>query len=337
MACMDLRHHGDREGRPGLVDLAVNVRTAAPPPWLSQAIAAGFADLGSYPDPSAATAAIAARHGRDPAEVLVTSGAAEAFVLVARAFTPHRPVAVHPSFTEPEAALTAAGHLVGRAIAAAPSFLLPDIDDDADLVVLGNPTNPTGVLHPCQSVRGLARGGRTLVVDEAFMDFVPGEPESLAGMSDVPGLLVVRSLTKMWGLAGLRIGYVLGEPDVIGRLREHQPLWAVSTPALSVAVACMSDEAIAAAGLAAQETANDREHLARQLRTVSGVTVSPGATANFLLLHTEDGPVLRDRLRGKGFALRRGDTFPGLGPDWTRVAVPSPDVADVFVAALKSA
>ncbi|MDX6257021.1 MAG: histidinol-phosphate aminotransferase [Frankiales bacterium] len=333
---MDLRHHGDREARPGLVDLAVNVRTAAPSPWLAAALAAGFADLRRYPDPAGATAAIAARHHRDPAEVLVTAGAAEAFVLIARAFTPHRPVAVHPSFTEPEAALTAAGHLVGRAIAAAPGFLLPDVDDEADLVVLGNPTNPTGVLHPRESVRALARTGRTLVVDEAFMDFVPGETESLAGMSDVPGLLVIRSLTKMWGLAGLRIGYVLAEPTVIDRLRDQQPLWAVSTPALHAAVACMPDEALAEATVAARETAAARDHLTGLLRTVPGVSVSPGASANFLLLHTADGVGFRDRLLDRGFAVRRGDTFPGLGPDWTRVAVPSPDVADAFVAAVKS-
>ncbi|MDX6211416.1 MAG: histidinol-phosphate aminotransferase [Frankiales bacterium] len=332
---MDLRHHGDREARPGLVDLAVNVRKAPMPAWLADALATGFADLRRYPDPAPATAAIAARHGRDPAEVLVTSGAAEAFVLIARAFTPHRPVAVHPSFTEPEAALTAAGHLVGRAIAAAPSFLLPDVDEDADLVVLGNPTNPTGVLHPREAVRALARIGRTLVVDEAFMDFVPGEPESVAGMSDVPGLLVVRSLTKMWGLAGLRIGYVLAGPAVVERLREQQPLWAVSTPALSAAVACMSDQALDEAAVAAQETTETREHLARQLRTVPGVMVVAGASANFLLLHTTDGTGFRNLLRDKGFAARRGATFPGLGADWTRVTVPSRSVADALVLALK--
>jgi histidinol-phosphate aminotransferase len=336
MVRMDLRHHGDREARPGLVDLAVNVRTAPQPAWLADALAAGFADLRGYPDPTQATAAIAARHGREPAEVLVTCGAAEAFVLIARTFTPHRPVAVHPSFTEPEAALSAAGHLVGRAIAAAPGFLLPDVDDEADLIVLGNPTNPTGVLHPRQAVRDLARPGRTLVVDEAFMDFVPGETESLAGIAGVPGLLVVRSLTKMWGLAGLRIGYVLAEPAVIERLRDQQPLWAVSTPALHAAVACMSDQAVAEATVAARETTAAREHLTSLLGTVPGVSVSPGASANFLLLHTADGVGFRDLLRGRGFAVRRGDTFPGLGPDWTRVTVPPRSVADALVAALKT-
>ena len=333
---MDLRHHGDREAEPGLVDLAVNVRRAPKPGWLAQALAAGFADLASYPDPARAVAAIAARHRRSPAEVLVTSGAAEAFVLLARALHPDLPVAVHPSFTEPEAALAAAGHQVLRALAAPPDFLLPHVPADADLVVLGNPTNPTGVLHPRQRLLDLARPGRTLVVDEAFMDFVPGEPESLAAISGVPGLVVIRSLTKMWGLAGLRIGYLLAEPAVIDALREQQPLWSVSTPALHTAVACMSDEAVTEAGHAAVQTAAHRAHLQQQLRTVPGLTLSPGATANFLLLHTDDGPGLRDRLRVNGFAARRGDTFPGLGPDWTRVTVPAPDVADALVRALRA-
>jgi histidinol-phosphate aminotransferase len=98
----------------------------------------------------------------------------------------------------------------------------------------------------------------------------------------------------------------------------------------------MSDEALAEAAVAALETAEAREHLARQLRTVPGVTVSAGPSANFLLLHTADGPGFRDRLRDKGFATRRGDTFPGLGPDWTRVTVPSLSVGNALVTALKS-
>ncbi len=326
---MDLRYHGDRDARPGLVDLAVNVRVAPMPGWLAKAIAGSVASLAGYPDPSAATAAIAARHGRSPDEVLVTSGAAEAFVLLARAFRPLRAVAVHPSFTEPEAALLAAGHQVDRAIASAPDFLLPSVEEDADFVVLGNPTNPTGVLHP--GVRALARPGRTLVVDEAFMDFVPGEPESLAASVDVPGLVVVRSLTKMWGLAGLRIGYVLAEPAIINRLRECQPLWSVSSPALAAAVACSSVEAVAEADLAARANEMARESFAARLATVPGVAVTPGARANFLLLQMSDR---REALAAKGFAVRRGDTFPGLGPDWTRVTVPSEQVATQVIAAL---
>ncbi|MCP2308091.1 histidinol-phosphate/aromatic aminotransferase/cobyric acid decarboxylase-like protein [Kitasatospora paracochleata] len=85
----DLRHHGDAEVRtPGLVDLAVNVRTGTPPDWLRERLAATLGDLAAYPDGTAARAAVAARHRRPVAEVLLTSGAAEAFVLLARVLRP---------------------------------------------------------------------------------------------------------------------------------------------------------------------------------------------------------------------------------------------------------
>ena len=120
---------------------------------------------------------------------------------------------MHPSFTEPEAALRAAGHPVERLQLAPPYQLDPGlVPDDADLVVVGNPTNPTGVVH--ERLAELCRPGRTTVVDEAFMDAIPGEPHSLASQR-LPGLVVVRSLTKTWALAGLRVGYLLAEPEVV--------------------------------------------------------------------------------------------------------------------------
>src|SRR5215470_13377867 len=101
----DLHHHGDREVGPGLIDLAVNVRDAPMPPWLERALRDSLADLSSYPDQSAALAAVARRHGRSATGVLLTAGAAQAFVLLARALRPVCAVVVHPQFTEPEAAL----------------------------------------------------------------------------------------------------------------------------------------------------------------------------------------------------------------------------------------
>src|SRR5262249_4165016 len=210
---MDLGFHGDAELAPGLVDLAVNVRTEPLPDWLAGPIAAALAELARYPDARPARAAVAARHRRPPEEVLLTAGAAQAFTLLSQApLGIRRPVVVHPQFTEPEAALAAAGHRVERALLAPPDFRFhPDVvPAGADLVVIGNPTNPASVAHPARAVAGLARPGRLLVVDEAFADTVPGEPDSLAGRRDLPGLLVLRSLTKTWGLAGLRIGYLLG-------------------------------------------------------------------------------------------------------------------------------
>jgi histidinol-phosphate aminotransferase len=333
-----LRFHGDSEVGAGLVDLAVNVRHAEMPPWLAEPVAASLADLARYPDARPATAAVAARHGRPDDEVLLTAGAAQAFTLLAHALRPRRAVVVHPQFTEPEAALLAAGHRVDRATLAAPGFALDPslVPADADLVVVGNPTNPTSVLHPVAVLAGLARPGRVLVVDEAFADTVPGEPASLASRRDLPGLVVVRSLTKTWGLAGLRVGYLLGPAELVALLATHAPLWSVSTPALAAALACASPRAVAAERAIASQLAVDRAHLVAALAAVPGVAVAGPPASSFVLVRVPDGRRVREALRERGFAVRRGETFPGLGPDWLRVAVRSHEVTDAFAAALSA-
>jgi histidinol-phosphate aminotransferase len=336
----DLRHHGDAEVRDegaALVDLAVNVRSGTPPLWLKERIADALEGLARYPDGRAARHAVAKRHGRPTDEVLLTAGAAEAFVLLARTVAPRRAVVVHPQFTEPEAALRNAGHAVERVLLdAADGFRLDPaaVPEDADLVVIGNPTNPTSVLHPADTVVQLARPGRLLVVDEAFMDAVPGEKESLAGRRDVQGLVVLRSLTKTWGLAGLRIGYVLADSQRVTVLERAQPLWPVSAPALAAAEACSAPAALAEAEEAAARIAEDRAYLLGRLGKLTCVEVASQAAGPFLLLRMPGAAAVREQLRASGFAVRRADTFPGLGPDWLRIAVRSRGISDAFVEVL---
>ncbi|MQA83684.1 MAG: threonine-phosphate decarboxylase [Streptosporangiales bacterium] len=334
---VDLGHHGDVEIAPGLVDLAVNVRPGAPPRWLAERLRAALDAVASYPDPAAARTAVARRHGRPSDDVLLTAGGAEAFVLLARALRPQRAAVVHPQFTEPEAALRASGHPVDRVVLAAEDgfrLAAEAVPEDADLVVVGNPTNPTSVLHPTRTLAALARPGRVLVVDEAFADCLPGERGSLAGRRDLPGLVVVRSLTKTWGLAGLRVGYLLAAPELVARLAEAQPLWPVSTPALVAVQACCGQGALAEAEAWARQLGEERTHLSESLAALGGVHVVPNARASFLLLRVPDGQHVRGALRDLGFAVRRGDTFPGLGPDWMRVAVRDRSTSDAFTAAL---
>lgn len=322
-----LRHHGDREATPGLVDLAVNVHPAPMPPWLRSAIAASVDDLARYPDPSRAEQALAAHHDREAADVLATSGAAEAFTLVARLRPWRRAVVVHPQFTEPDVALAAAGHAVHHVVLDGDFALDPDrVPDDADLVVVGNPTNPTGVRHPAAVLRRLTRPHRLLVVDEAFND---DGTESLAA-ERIPGVLVIRSLTKLWAIAGLRAGYVLGEPDTIAALRDLQPPWSVSTPAAAAMVACTTDEARAEARARTAQVAQWRAHLEDGLTGRGIAHVS--STAPFVLARPGTG--VHAALRARGFAVRRCDTFPGLDDSWVRIAVRPPDVSAALLDAL---
>jgi histidinol-phosphate aminotransferase len=286
---------------------------------------------------------VARRHARDEDEVLLTAGADQAFVALAQALHPRRAAVVHPQFTEPEAALRAAGHPVTRVLLDERDGFRLDpaaVPDDADLVVLGNPTNPTSVAHPAATVAALARPGRVLVVDEAFADTVyregaGAEPESLSRRSDLPGLVVVRSLTKTWALAGLRVGYLLAAPDLVATLTDALPRWPVSTPALVAAVACASPRATAEEARIAAALAGDRAHLVAGLRELPGVRLAGTPASSFVLIHVAGGAAVREKLRIRGYAVRRGDTFPGLGPDWLRLAVRAPEVTDAFLATLR--
>ncbi|MBW0112185.1 aminotransferase class I/II-fold pyridoxal phosphate-dependent enzyme, partial [Pseudonocardia sp. KRD-182] len=174
-----------------------------------------------------------------------------------------------------------------------------------------------------------------VLVDEAFADAVPGEPETLAGEQ---GALVFRSLTKTWALAGLRAGYALGHPDLLARLARSRPPWPVSTPALEAVIACCEPAAVAQAREAAVELARLRAEQAAALAAVPGVAVLPGR-APYLLLRLPDGRGDRVRadLREAGIAVRRGDTFPGLGPDHVRVAVRPAEAVGRLVDALGAA
>ena len=266
---LDLRHHGDVDAAPGLLDFAVNVQGASPPAWLRDRLVGVLHDLGRYPSAAhdaQARGAVATRHGRRPDEVLLLAGSAEGFALLP-ALRPRLAAVLHPGFTEPEAALRAAGVPVQRVLTAAADGhrLHPAaVPADADLVVVGNPTNPTGVLHPAEAVRALCAPGRVVLVDEAFADAVPGEPESVAGDGRA-GLLVFRSLTKTWALAGLRAGYALGAPEVLARLAAPRPPWPVSTPAIEAVLACSEPAAVAESQLAAVRLAGWRRQQAAVL------------------------------------------------------------------------
>lgn len=337
MTPIDLRHHGDTEVQPGLVDFAVNVAVPRPPAWLRRELASALDEVARYPNVAPAVDALARLHGYPSASVLVTNGAAEAFTLIARARRWRKPLVVHPQFTEPESALQANGHVVTRLILQREDGFALDparVPADADLVVVGNPTNPTSRLHPRASILGLVRPGRLVVVDEAFMDVARGGCDSVlddAVLSE--GLVVIRSLTKTFGLAGIRAGYLVGSSDVIAECALTQPHWSVNNLAVAAVVACAGARGQEHTRAVRHDLSLRLSHLVDRLTEV-GLDVVPEPAGPFVLVHHPHAALLRDGLRRSGFALRRGDTFPGLGPQWLRIAAREPAMTDVLVAAL---
>lgn len=330
---MSLRLHGDTVAEPGMLDFAVNVWPGPRPASLDEALVRALRDLHRYPEERTAKDAIAARHGRSPAEVLLLNGACEGFWLLAQAFQPRLAACIHPCFTEPEAALRATGSEVLRLLREPERWRLDPtrVPEQADCVVLGNPNNPTGTLEAPEVISTLARPRRLLVVDESFIDFVPSEAASLAGRGDVPGLVVIRSLTKLWGLAGIRAGYLLASPDVVERLAAHRQPWGVSGLACAALATCAGDRDTPRR--VAGEVAAARVELAEALGSLAGLRVWPSA-ANFLLVRTPEGPRLVEALRRRRIAVRPAASFPGLNESYVRIAVRTRDDNMLLVGAL---
>lgn len=217
---------------------------------------------------------------------------------------------VGPTYAEHAHTWRAAGHEV-RILDA-----LPAAGADVDVIVVVNPNNPDGrIIAPerlIQIAGDLAGHGGWLVVDEAFAEVAP--EISIAAQAGMPGLVVLRSFGKFFGLAGLRLGFVLAWPALVREIAAALGPWAVSGPALSVAGRALRDGAWIAATRA--RLGADAARLDGML-TEAGLRVV-GGTHLFRLAAAEDGPAWFARLLRAGIAVRRFRER----PDWLRFGLP---------------
>ncbi|MBJ7471372.1 MAG: bifunctional adenosylcobinamide kinase/adenosylcobinamide-phosphate guanylyltransferase, partial [Solirubrobacteraceae bacterium] len=334
----DLRHHGDELVRPGDADHAVNVVAKGPPSWLTDAFAGVLLEghLMRYPGAATAEQALAALYERSPDEVVATNGAAQALWLLPPALNPRLAVCIHPLFTEAEAALHAHRvdvlrvHRDPDADFAIDPALIPEA---ADLVIVGNPAAASGSLAARETVLALTRPGRTVVVDEAFMDLTPGEPETLTALMH-EGVIVVRSFTKSLSIPGVRCGAAITSPELARRLRRVRPPWSVNAFAVAAmtALARHPEELAARADEAAAQLAD----LTARLADIPGVRLWPSAT-NHLLAQVSDGHAVVAALRDAQIAVRPCGSFPGLTDDHLRITARDPEANTRLALALSSA
>lgn len=196
----------------------------------------------------------------------------------------------------------------------------------AEILVLVNPNNPDGRVTAAERVLALAdrcaRRGGLLVVDEAFADCVP--EASVAAHAGRPGLLILRSFGKFFGLAGLRLGFALGPREEIERLAARIGPWAVSGPAIEIGIQALRDRAFIEDARARQRAAAARLD---ELLAAHGLTVI-GGTPLFRLVSHPAAAGLQDRLARAGILVRRFDHasawlrfgLPGEEAAWARLA-----------------
>ena len=304
-----MAHGGDLDaaralfpGAPGpWIDLSTGIN---PVPYSLPALDASlWQRLPSVADERALRAAAAAAYGvADPARVVPAPGTQILIETLPQLLAPTDVAVVGPTYAEHEAAWARGGHAVHAVADLAEAA-------GATVAVVVNPNNPDGRVHEARDLLALAQGlagrGGLLVVDEAFCDLEPAG--SLAGHL-VPGLVVLRSFGKTYGLAGLRLGFALALPEAARAISAALGPWAVSGPALAVGRAALADRDWLVR--AAAERAADAGRLDRMLARAGCAVV--GGTSLFRLARCPDAPALFRRLGGAGIYVRRFAERPDL-------------------------
>ncbi|MBN2643947.1 cobyric acid synthase [Trichloromonas sp.] len=313
-----------------LVDFSANINPLGFPTWLRPLISSQVESLVHYPDPEATelSNALAADNGVSAEQVLVGNGASELLYQLPAALKAVRMVLPVPCYIDyARAALRAGCPVLEYPTSANDGFVLctQSLSHQlraGDMVMLGQPNNPTGVLTPVTELVALAATHPQVrfVIDESFIDLVE-QPYTLRSQRPF-NMLIVQSMTKSWAIPGLRLGYLLGEAELIAAVRRQLPEWSVNHLALSVGVRALQDREFLPRTRV--YVAEQRRKLFTELADIDGISPYPGQ-ANFLLVKVQhpryNGTRLAQALLQQGILLRDCRNFNGLGEDYLRIAV----------------
>jgi histidinol-phosphate aminotransferase len=333
-----------RQQPQGVVKLSSNENPFGPSPLAVEAMRAALAGVHRYPDAGslALRRALAERYSLQPEQVLCTNGSDEAVFLTCLAFLGDGDEAVmaHGSFISYYLRTLEMG---AKAVRVPLRDYAHDLDTMADavtartrLLLVCNPNNPTGTINSAAEVlRLLERVPEDVlvVVDEAYCEFVdrPDYPDLLAELrAGRPNLLLLRTFAKIYGLAGLRLGYAFGHPDLIGYLDRARPVFNVNAVAQAGALAALEDEEHVARSRS--HAIACRERFAAELRAL-GLSPVPSQT-NFVAAQVVDDTAVTAALMERGFTIT---PLSGWGlPGHIRISYGTDEENTRFFAALRA-
>lgn len=318
-----------------LLDFSANINPLGMPERTWEVLGKGLAQLQHYPEMYADSLVrkIASLGNHPESRILAGNGSTELIYLLVRVLKPKTVLIVAPAFTEYQRAVRINGGQVDFCHASSEDNFVPrtdviikELEKEPDLLFICNPNNPTGSLLGPQALRPVleaARKSQTIcIIDEAFIDFV-GEQASMESLlRDFENMVILRSLTKIFSLAGLRCGYLLADPHLVERLRYHQEPWNVNSLAIAAAREALADK------LFREETchfiARERAFLRQHLAQIPFLQIFP-SRANYLLMKLDcqhSSQQLSDFLRRKyRILIRLCSDFVGLDDSFIRIAV----------------
>ncbi len=332
-----------------LIDFSASINPLGPSPKVWQALSKSRAALQHYPDPACweLRGALAARWRCPPEQIVVGNGSMELIHALPSALSIRRLLIVGPTFSEYAAAMSRVGGRVTMLCAERERGYAPPLEKVVarlrhsrtgfDAVVLCHPNSPTGQACDAEAVMQLARVAQRrevwLIVDETFADYCQ-ERSILPRPSLLSRVVVLRSLTKFYGLPGLRVGYAVAASDVVEKVRTHLPPWSVNAMGQVAALAALNDGGHVARSLAFMS--RERARFTSMLARLPGCRVFP-ACANFLFLELPrrwSAGAITARLRQDGLLIRDCSSVPGANAHSIRVAVRARRENDRLVKAL---
>ncbi len=334
-----------------ILDFSASINPLGPPSSVLAAITQHLSEIRAYPDPSATVLReqLSRLHGVPMEWVMVGNGAAELLTWACRSLSEMAQVhLLTPAFGDYWRALRAfdakvcAHSLVATELWGNGAILwkdglaleLSEIGTGAGLL-LNNPHNPTGKLCQRSDLLKWVNHFSRVVIDEAFMDFLPSQdPHSfIPKIAHYPHVAVLRSLTKFYSIPGLRLGYAIGHPDLLGKWQAWRDPWSVNALAIAAGVAAVQDTSFQAQThrWLAEAIPQLREGLAK----LSGLEVIPGSV-NFVLVrcNTSVVEVQESLLKQYNILIRDCVSFAELGDQYFRVAVRTVPENERLLAAL---
>lgn len=316
-----------------LLDFSANINPFGPPNYIKGVINRHFDKIAHYPDSDCTELieAIGKKLCVDTQSIIIGNGSSEILYALPRALASsvQRAIVAVPSYIDYVKAFEIAGIPAIRwALDESNDFrpclsALSRMLQGNEIVILGQPSNPVGVTFDVRELRSLAREfPKTIfVIDEAFIDFVQ-DCESLVN-TGLPNVVVLRSMTKFYAIAGLRLGFAVASPDVTARLRQLMCPWSVNAFAQAAGLAVLDDNSFRKKTLAAVDAL--RKGLVDRLSEIPGLFVYPGC-ANYLLVRMDNKAWSASKLavrllQDERIAIRVCNNYDGLDDRFFRVAV----------------
>ena len=338
-----------------IIDFSANINPLGLPPGVFKALQKSLNNLANYPEIGAESLCrcVARRHNLSEENIVVGNGSSALIYLLARVLKPQNSLIWAPTFTEYGRALSQAQSKVKTLASWDPEktisldeLIKSTIAAHPDLVFLCNPNNPTGALWSIaeleQIVSEFQKAGIIFVLDEAFIDFVGTEFSFASRVNDFDNLIVLRSLTKIYALAGLRCGYLLCGRSLNRHISHFLEPWSLNSLAIEAAVVALeNDHDFIQQTIAFVK--KERDYLFQELQKISFISPFP-AHANYILAKLENrkgGPRNGDDLRQylysqENILIRLCGDYTGLDQNFLRFAVKGEDENRRLVKTLKN-